>query len=341
MIIQDANIMMASNRTFTQTGTKGSVSTSVETKKEDQSKEAKKAQGNFLNTYERYAGGNIANLQNRLIQTILERLLRSHAFGNAFSDMFSDPFRESADLLGVGQAGQAGDMTTVRCVSYSEYECTSFSANGKVQTADGRTIDFNIELNMTRSYMEYTDMQVPAVQRALRDPLVINVDNCMTDISDQKFTFDIDADGTLDEISMLGRGSGFLALDKNGDGQINDGSELFGTTSGDGFSDLRAYDEDGNGWIDEADDIFSKLKVWYKTDDGEDRLVDLKEAGVGALFLGNQASEFSAYGLSGLNGVIRKTGFFLKEAGGIGTMHQIDLAADSHWSKEDEQREAV
>ena len=41
-------------------------------------------------------------------------------------------------------------------------------------------------------------------------------------------------------------GSGYLALDKNGDGTINDGSELFGTRNGDGFADLAQYDEDGN-----------------------------------------------------------------------------------------------
>ena len=53
------------------------------------------------------------------------------------------------------------------------------------------------------------------------------------DVRDQTFKFDLDADGREDEISMLGKGSGFLALDKNGNGKIDDGSELFGTKSGD------------------------------------------------------------------------------------------------------------
>mgnify|MGYP000465316364 CR=1 FL=1 len=55
---------------------------------------------------------------------------------------------------------------------------------------------------------------------------------------------------------MLQGGSGYLALNKNGDGVINDGSELFGTASGDGFYDLSMYDEDGNGWIDENDHAY-------------------------------------------------------------------------------------
>ena len=54
---------------------------------------------------------------------------------------------------------------------------------------------------------------------------------------------------------MLGKGSGFLALDKDGNGKIDDGNELFGTKSSDGFGDLREYDSDGSGWIDENDEI--------------------------------------------------------------------------------------
>ena len=142
--------------------------------------------------------------------------------------------------------------------------------------------------------------------------------------------FDIDADGEKDEISMLGRGSGFLALDLNEDGVINDGSELFGTKSGDGFADLREYDSDGNGWIDENDEVFSRLKVWCKGDDGEDILMDLKEADIGAIYLGSEDTEFTMNGNDGSrDGVIRSTGFFLKESSGAGTVQHVDMAIGS------------
>ena len=125
------------------------------------------------------------------------------------------------------------------------------------------------------------------------DPLMINLDTDIGSVSDQKFFFDLDADGKEDEISFAGKGSGFLALDRNGDGKINDGSELFGTKSGDGFKDLAAYDEDGNGWIDENDAIFSQLKIWTKDEDGKDKLISLKDADVGAIYLGNADTQFS------------------------------------------------
>ena len=91
----------------------------------------------------------------------------------------------------------------------------------------------------------------------------------MANLTDQKFFFDIDADGKKDEISELAAGSGYLALDHNNDGKINDGSELFGPESGDGFADLAEYDDDGNGWIDENDAVWKKLKIWCRNKKGE------------------------------------------------------------------------
>ena len=186
---------------------------------------------------------------------------------------------------------------------------------------------FRIDISMSRSYMEYMNISAPSIQNVLCDPLIVNTGTSLANIRDQKFMFDIDSDGMEDEISMPGRGSGFLALDINEDGTINDGSELFGTKSGDGFSDLKQYDSDGNGWIDESDEIFSRLRIWCKGDDGEDILMNLKDADIGAIFLGSQSTEFTLNGTDGIrDGVLRSSGFFLKESGGVGTVQQIDMA---------------
>ena len=118
----------------------------------------------------------------------------------------------------------------------------------------------------------------------------------------------------------------FLALDKNENEKIDDGSELFGTKSGDGFKDLGKYDDDENGWIDENDAIFDKLRVWQKSD-GKDKLIALGEVGIGAIFLGNTATPFSLKSDSNeLLGEMRKSGFVLFENGRAGVISQIDLA---------------
>ncbi len=217
--------------------------------------------------------------------------------------------------------------STVESVFVHEEEHTAYSAQGMALTADGRQLGFNITVEMSREfeakYQSYTEEEY-----VVTDPLVINLEADVTDVSDQKFMFDIDSDGTKDEISFVAGGSGFLALDKNGDGIINDGSELFGTKSGDGFRDLAAYDTDKNGWIDEGDEVFHDLAVWTKDEDGEDKLISLKDADVGAIYLQSNNTEFSLNdaNTNEANAIIRKTGVFLKESTGeVGTVQHIDL----------------
>ena len=179
-----------------------------------------------------------------------------------------------------------GQQATIRRVNltasyyHEEAEDTAFRTSGTVRTADGREISFGLELGMSRRFREETKIENITEIVDLTDPLVINLDGNIAGLSDQKFMFDIDADGEEESISYLQGGSGYLALDKNGDGVINDGSELFGTKSGDGFADLAEYDADGNGWIDENDPIFDKLLIWAKDENGKDELYTLKEAGV-------------------------------------------------------------
>ena len=160
------------------------------------------------------------------------------------------------------------------------------------------------------------------------DPLVINLDGNIAGLSDQTFFFDLDGDGEKEEISTLKSGSGYLALDLNEDGVINDGSELFGTKTGNGFADLAKYDQDGNGWIDEDDEVWSKLLIWTKDEDGKDKLYHLSEAGVGAICLQNANTEFSLNSVKDnhTNGVLRNTGIFLYENGTVGTVQHLDLA---------------
>lgn len=217
--------------------------------------------------------------------------------------------------------------TTVTSAFVSEMENTAFQTTGVARTKDGREINFGVTVEMSRAFCAEFE-SFTQEDYVVTDPLMINLDSNVANITDMKFMFDIDADGHKEEVSLAGKGSGFLALDKNGDGKINDGSELFGTKSGDGFKDLAAYDEDGNGWIDEADSIFKKLKVWSKDENGKDILISLKKADVGAIYLGNANTEFSMK--SGIenqtDAIIRKTGVYLKESGGVGTVQHVDLA---------------
>lgn len=224
-------------------------------------------------------------------------------------------------------------ITTMKVLSLGqetyveESEDTSFSTVGTVKTSDGREINFNVNVGMSREFREYYQEDLNLASFSFCDPLVINLDTDMAQLEDQTFYFDIDGDGEQDEVSQLGAGSGYLALDKNGDGVINDGKELFGTASGNGFADLAKYDEDGNGWIDENDAVWDKLKIWAKDERGKDVLYSLGEKGVGAICLQNASTDFTQKGAGGRTlGAIRNTGVFLYENGNVGTVQHVDVA---------------
>jgi hypothetical protein len=226
--------------------------------------------------------------------------------------------RQAAIVSG-SSTGAAAAVVRERVEIHSESEQSSFEAQGQVQTADGRTIQFSTALNLQREYQSYTATTVAA---KTTDPLVINFSGGSARLTGAKVSFDLDSDGTPDSISFVGSGSGFLALDANGDGKVNNGSELFGPQTGNGFGELAAYDSDGNGWIDENDPVFSQLRIW--TQDG---LSTLADKGVGAISVASAETPFALKdGSNHLQGNIRATGVYLGENGPVGTVQQVDLA---------------
>ena len=141
----------------------------------------------------------------------------------------------------------------------------------------------------------------------VRDPLVINFSGTVAELTERSFSFDIDTDGQTDQIATPING-GFLALDRNGDGTINNGAELFGPTSGNGFSELAAYDEDGNGFVDSGDSVFDQLRIFMRHEQSTE-LVTLGQRGVGAIYTGSAPTPFEIKNdQNELLGVVRESG---------------------------------
>lgn len=209
--------------------------------------------------------------------------------------------------------------------SHYERETTNFSAEGIIHTQDGKEINFQVNLNMSREFFSEQSLSIRAGD-ALKDPLVINFNGNAAELSQTKFDFDLDMDGREDQISFVGPNSGFLALDRNGDNIINDGSELFGPTTGSGFDELAEHDSDNNQWIDENDPIYAKLRIWSKDADGNDQLMALGQKGVGAIYLGNIDTAFKLTDQANQQlGQIQSTGLFVEEGGNVGTVQHVDL----------------
>ncbi|CAM2763776.1 hypothetical protein [Legionella worsleiensis] len=216
---------------------------------------------------------------------------------------------------------------SVREVFYQS-ETAQFSAAGEVKTADGKTINITIDLKMSREVLETRDFSA-RLSRATKDPLVINFDGTAAELSNKRFSFDLTADGVKELIPQLTGNRALLALDKNQDGVINDGSELFGARTGNGFVELAQYDQDKNGWIDENDTVFNDLKLWKNAGTDQQQLIGLKEAGIGALYTSSAKTSYQVQDVNDVKeklGVIQATGLFLNEDGGAGTIQHVDLS---------------
>jgi hypothetical protein len=209
----------------------------------------------------------------------------------------------------------------------TESESTRFTAAGLARTADGAEIRFALSFEMTRSYTQQIDVSLRAGDAVRKkDPLVINFGGSAAQLSDRRFAIDLDGDGRAEQARFLAQGSGFLVFDRNADGKAGAGSELFGPGTGDGFAELAAHDSDRNGWIDENDAIYGRLRVWTKLDDGSDVLRSLAEAEVGAISLARVATPFALRdGDNTPLGEVRTTAVYLGDDGRAGTVQQVDL----------------
>lgn len=209
----------------------------------------------------------------------------------------------------------------------TETEQTRFQAEGRVRTADGQEIQFRLDLTMQRRYSEESNFSLFAGDARKKDPLVVNFGDSSAQLQNQRFQFDLAGDGQRVNVPLLGGGSGYLALDLNGNGRIDSGRELFGPASSNGFADLARHDSDGNGWIDENDPAFGQLRVWTPDSHGDGTLSSLQDKGVGALYLGQQATPFELRdGANQSLGSVRASGIYLAENGTAGTLQQIDLS---------------
>ena len=121
--------------------------------------------------------------------------------------------------------------------------------------------------------------EIVQTARTFITPLVLDLDGDGIELTsiENGTLFDLNNDGILDQTGFGGADDGLLALDRNGDGIINNQSELFGDNrdSGaeDGFARLAELDSNGDGIFDANDEAFEDVVIWQ----------DLNQDGVSCL----------------------------------------------------------
>ncbi|WP_156183875.1 hypothetical protein [Chromobacterium sp. LK1] len=209
---------------------------------------------------------------------------------------------------------------------YKESESMGFSAKGSIKTQDGREFNFSLDVQMSRSFEYHSSSSLQyGSGGSPTDPLMLTLGDEAGSFSGASVSFDLQSNGQKTQLPFIDHG-GWLALDRSGDGKINDGSELFGTQSGNGFADLAKLDSNGDGVLDDGDPAFAQLKLWSGRDADKDQLMGLKELGIGAILLPSVDTPFSIKDANNQSQAdVRRSGVYLTEDGKAGRVSQVDV----------------
>ena len=131
----------------------------------------------------------------------------------------------------------------------------------KTETATSEQREFSVSIKRQRG-----ELSVKTEDVTIADPLAFDMDNngFKTTGVENGVEFDINGDGVIDKTSFITGNDRFLALDKNYNGKIDDGTELFGDQNGaeNGFEELKKYDSNNDGVIDSNDPVFERLRLF-------------------------------------------------------------------------------
>ena len=176
-----------------------------------------------------------------------------------------------------------------------------------------------------------------------RDPIILDLDGDGLETVGlaANIHFDHDGDGVLTRTGWAGKDDALLVWDRNANGTIDTGAELFGdftvlpngTLAPNGFAALAALDANGDGILDASDPAFAELKLWRDTDQngvtGAGELISLQDAGIVSL---NLAHDLKNQRLTNGNTLARE-GSFTRADGSTSAMGEFHLAVDTFDTK--------
>jgi hypothetical protein len=162
------------------------------------------------------------------------------------------------------------------------------------------------------------------------DPLVVDLTGDGVKLTDTRVAFDLAATGETVPTPVLGRSNALLAIDLDGNGQIDTGAELFSNASRcgarrclDGVEALAAYDTNRDGVIDSRDAVYARLRLWQDSNaDGRGTAGELRTlAAAGIRSISLDSSLARAWGDAAGNASTRSLTF--RGLNGTGTVYDV------------------
>lgn len=219
---------------------------------------------------------------------------------------------QDSDQDGVSQAGEIKSLSQAGISALVlPGVATPFTLGiGESRAIDSFTIEFadgstGSASNLVLAYQQ--DVQIAA-------PVILDFDKDgqgLVSLALSKTRFDMDGDGSAERTGWIESGDAFLALDRNGDGEISDIAEIsfVGDLAGakTDLEGLKAFDSNGDGVLSALDDKFAEFKLWFDTnsngisDAGEVR--SLAEVGITSINLTSTAPENGSDGGNVIYGV--------------------------------------
>lgn len=223
---------------------------------------------------------------------------------------------QASSASSTNAAPEQAATSTVFELSY-RYQQVSANFNGAIELADGRAFSWSFDLHMQSEELSMSVSQTTAA----KDPLVMSFDQTPFRYTGETHAFDFFANGETKQLAGLSSAQYYLAIDRNQNQQVDNGAELFGPTTNQGYEELAQLDDDKNGFIDENDASWSLLRVWQP---GE-KLKSLSQMGVAAISTMSVSTSFGLYDQDKLQAHIARSGIFLKDSGEVGLVQQVDL----------------
>lgn len=157
------------------------------------------------------------------------------------------------------------------------------------------------------------------------DPLILDIDGDGIETSgiERGILFDLEANGNFARSSFVQGDDVLLALDRNENGVIDNGSELFGTQHGaaNGFEELKKFDDNRDGIVDHQDSVFSRLLGLRRQSSGLET-ASLAQLGVKGIFTAYQNQGRELYSGDDL----LQLGSFRRNNGGLGVAADVGFS---------------